>query len=79
MTRAKRRSPVSGSRRPTAIDRLSVLDVRERVARIDGERRQDREDLVEEPLAERGVVLGDRRVVDDLDAVLGELRADLRE
>ena len=42
-------------------------DVRERVAGIDRERRQDREDLVEEALAQLVVVLGDRRVVDDLD------------
>ena len=42
-------------------------DVRERVAGVHGERRQDREDLVEEPLAERLVVLGDRGVVDELD------------
>ena len=32
-TRAKTRSPVSGSRRPTAIDRLRRRDVRERMAR----------------------------------------------
>ena len=49
-------------------------DVRERVARIDRERRQDREDLVEEALAQRVVALGDRRVVDELDALLGERR-----
>ena len=51
-------------------------DVRERVARIDRERRQDREDLVEEALAERLVVLRDRRVVDDLDALGGERAPD---
>ena len=42
-------------------------DVRERVPGIDRERRQDREDLVEEALAEGLVVLGDRRVVEQLD------------
>ena len=52
-------------------------DVRERVAGIDRERGQDREDLVEEPLAERLVVLGDRGVVDELDAFLGQSLADL--
>ena len=54
-------------------------DVRERVARIDRERRQDREDLVEEALAERLVVLRDRRVVDELDALGGERPADRDE
>ena len=51
-------------------------DVRERVARVDRERRQDRVDLVDEPLAEGGVVLGDRGVLDDLDA--GSAASDLR-
>ncbi len=54
-------------------------DVRERMTRIDRERRQDREDLVEEPLAERLVMLGDRRVVDELDAFRGERAADRHE
>ena len=44
-------------------------DVRERMARIDRERRQDRVDLLEEPLPELRVVLRDRRVVDELDAL----------
>ena len=52
-------------------------DVRERVARVHRERRQDREDLVEEALAERLVVLRDRRVVDQLDALGGEGPADV--
>jgi hypothetical protein len=42
------------------------------VARIDGQRRQHREDLVEEPLPQRVVMLRDRRVVDELDAFGGE-------
>ena len=54
-------------------------DVRERVARIDRERREDREDLVEEALAERVVVLRDRRVLDQLDALRGERPADVHE
>ena len=44
-------------------------DVRERVPRVDGERREDREDLVVEPAAERLVVLRDLVVVEDLDAL----------
>ena len=47
-------------------------DVRERVPGVDRERRQDREDLVEEALAQRGVVLRDLGVVDDLDALGGQ-------
>ena len=54
-------------------------DVRERVARVDRERRQDREDLVEEPLSERLVVLGDRGVVEELDALGRERAPDLEE
>ena len=54
-------------------------DVRERVARIDRERGQDGVDLVEEALAERGVMLGDVRVVDDLDAFGGKRPPDLDE
>ena len=52
-------------------------DVRERMARVDRERREDGEDLLEEPLAERLVVLRDRGVVHDLDPLLGERRADV--
>ena len=44
------------------------------MAGIDGQRREHRVDLVEEPLTQRFVVLRDRRVIDDLDA-LGEERA----
>ena len=54
-------------------------DIRERVARIDGQRCQDREDLVEEPLAERLVVFGDRGVVEELDALGGERSPYLHE
>ena len=74
LTRANRFSPVSGSRSPTAIERRERADVRERVPRVHRERREDREDLVVEPLAERLVVLGDLVVVEDLDALGGELR-----
>ena len=49
------------------------------MTRVDRERRQDREDLIEEPLAERFVVLGDRRVVDQLDPFRGERAADRHE
>ena len=48
-------------------------DVRERMARIDGERCEDREDLVVEPLAERGVVLRDGAVIDDVDLLARQL------
>ncbi len=47
------------------------------MARVDRERRQDREDLVEEPLAEGVVVLRDRGVVDDLDALDRQLPPDV--
>ena len=52
-------------------------DVRKRMARIDGKRREDRVDLVEKSLAQRLVVLGDRGVVDDLDAFAEQGMADL--
>ena len=51
-------------------------DVGERVSRIDGQRREHREDLVEEALAEGLVVLGDRRVVEQLDPLGGERAPD---
>ena len=54
-------------------------DVRERVARIDRERRQDREDLVVEPLSERVMVLGDLVVVEDLDPLGRQLPAEFDE
>ncbi len=54
-------------------------DVRERMARIDRERGEDREDLVEEALAKGLVVLGDRGVVDELDALGGQRPADVDE
>ena len=54
-------------------------DVRERVAGVDRERGQDREDLVDEPLAQPGVVLGDLVVLDDRDPLVDERLADLRE
>ena len=73
LTRAKTRSPVSGSRRPTAIDRLSVEMYGNGWPGIDRERGQDREDLVVEALAERAAwCSGDRGVVDDRDAFGGE-------
>ena len=53
-------------------------DVRERVPRVDGERREDREDLVVEPAAERLVVLRDVVVVEDRDALGAQLLADPR-
>ena len=52
-------------------------DVREAMPRIDGQRRQDRVDVAEEPLAEGEVVLGDLAVVEDLDAFFGEALAEL--
>ena len=79
MTRAKPRSPVSGSRSPTAIERLSVEMYGNGWPGVDGERRQDREDLVEEPLAEGVVVLGDRGVVEELDALGRERAPDVDE
>ena len=53
-------------------------DVGERVARVDRERGQDREDLVDEALAQGVVVLRDRRVVDHLDALDGQLPPHVR-
>ena len=50
-----------------------VADVRERVARVDGQRRQHREDLVEEALPQLDVALRALLVADDADALLGEL------
>ena len=77
LTRANPRSPLDGSRSPTAMDRRQGRDVRERVARVDRERRQDREDLVDEPLAQGVVVLRDRGVVDHLDALDRQLPPDV--
>ena len=54
-------------------------DVRERVAGVDRERREDREDLVEEALAERLVVLRHVAVVDDRDALGGQLARSSRK
>ena len=48
-------------------------DVRERVAGVDREGRQDREDLVDEPLAQPLVVIGHLAVVEDRDAFFGKL------
>ena len=53
-------------------------DVRERVARVHGERREHREDLVVEAAPEVLVVLGDVVVVDDRHALGGELGAGSR-
>ena len=49
------------------------------MARVDGQRGQDRVDLVEEALAQRVVVLGDLVVIDDLDALGREGGADVAE
>src|SRR5262245_1410028 len=46
---------------------------------IDRQRREHREDLVEETLAERLVVLWDRGVVDDRDACRGQRRSQVEE
>ena len=46
---------------------------------IDGQRRQDREDLVEEPLPKRLVMLRDRGVVEDLHPFLRERAPDIDE
>jgi hypothetical protein len=54
-------------------------DVGERVAGCDGERREDREDLLEVSLAQAGVVLRDLGVVDDGNALGGEAGANLAE
>ena len=52
-------------------------DVRKWVARIHRQRGQDRVDLVDEPLAEEGVMLGDRAVAHDLDVSRAEGTPDL--
>ncbi len=54
-------------------------DVGERMARIDGQRGEDREDLVDEPLAQPGVMVRQRGVVDDGDTLVGELLAEAGE
>ena len=54
-------------------------DVRERVPGIDREGRQDREDLVDEALAQALVMVGDLAVVEDRDALFGQLVAELGE
>ena len=51
-------------------------DVRERMAGIHGERREDREDLVDEALAQALVMLRHGGVVEDRDAFFGQLLAD---
>ncbi len=51
-----------------------VADVRERVPGIDGERRQDGEDLVQEALAQLDLALVPVLVRHDPDALVGELR-----
>ena len=51
-------------------------DIREWVPGIHGQWREHREDLVEEALAECLVVLGDRRVVEQLDPLGGERAPD---
>ena len=54
-------------------------DVRERVAGIDGERCEHREDLIEEPLPQRLVVLRHRVVVDDRHTLGGQALAEVEE
>ena len=49
------------------------------MARIDGQRGEDREDLVDEPLSQPGVMVRQRGVVDDRDALVGELLAEAGE
>ena len=79
LTRAKRCSPVCGSRSPTAIERRERADVGERVPGVDRERREHRVDLVVEAAPERVVVLGDLVVVEDRDPLGSELPAEGRE
>jgi len=69
LTRAKRRSPVAGSR----------ADVWEGVRGIDRQRRQHGEDLVHEPLPQ--LVLALRPVFErqDTDAFLSQLHRDARK
>ena len=68
-TRAKRRSPVSGSRTMTREVQRQVRDVRERMAGIDGERREHREDALLEHLDQvLAVVLVEVVPVGDPDA-----------
>ena len=55
-----------------------VADVRERVAGVDRERRQHREDLVEEAPAQLDVALRPLVVADDADLLLGQLLANVR-
>ena len=78
LTRAKWRSSGLGVAQPDRDRQAQRRDVRERVARIHRERRQDRIDLVDEALAEQVVVLRDRAVLDDLDALGGERLAGRR-
>jgi hypothetical protein len=54
-------------------------DVRERVTGVDRERREHGEDLVEEPLPQRLVVLGDGVVIDDRHALGGQGLAQIEE
>ena len=79
LTRAKRCSPVCGSRRPTAIESVSVLMYGNGWPGVDRERRQHRVDLVVEAPAQGLVVVGDLVVVEDLDALGRELAAELAE
>ncbi len=53
-------------------------DVRERVSRSNCKWRQNREDLLHKPLAQPGVMLGNRRVLQDRDVARGERGAQLR-
>ena len=79
MTRANRCSPGLGVAEPDGDREGEGADVRERVPGVDRERREHRVDLVVEPLAQGVVVLGDVVVVEDRDALGGELPMEVRE
>ena len=79
MTRANRCSPVSGSRRPTAIESVSVLMYGNGWPGSTASGVRTGIDLVVEALAEGLVMLGDVVVVEDLDALGGELVAQVGE
>ena len=63
----------------SAIVRAEIGDERERVRRVDGERREHREDLLQEVVLEPGRLrLGEVRRVDEDDALLQEARPSAR-
>ncbi len=77
-TRAKPRSPVAGSRRPTAIERLSVEMYGNGWPGSTASGVRTGIDLVEEALAERLVVLRDGGVVEQFDALVGQRAPDVQ-